>query len=528
MRESLATASALLVVSLSFVGAQPALFISPSTSAVTSTSSSSNKIPIAKRSQLKRADGSIDWAKANAHLARAHTKYAGTARNMERNAPEDAAKVLVERTEQQDAAILARRAWSTPGDVLEWDNEDPEMVLGRRSVSDKVFGGSAGKIRGGYKADVVSVVSGRSVIDLTARTTSVRAAVNRNPKNRPTAVRVAAKAAASSAAARTGNLPLTDYMDGQLWTGTISIGTPPVPFVIDFDTGSADLWIPSVNCTSAACQPHTKYDPSHSSTAAAVTQRKLAITYGDGSSTSGSVWTDKVSVGGLTALKQTFGAANSLSSDWQDDPMDGLLGMAYASISQLGAAPFFQNLIAQQTTAGSQFSFKLASANSELFLGGMNPSLFKAGSTSWAAVTSQTYWIIDAKTSLSSVPVATLGSFSAIIDTGTSVVVAPTASAAMFWATVPNSAPYGSGYYTYDCTSPPSPSFSFGGLTTSWTMSSDSLNLGRVSTGSSRCVGSIVGADVGVSSWIFGDTFLENVYSTFDFAANRVGFSQLA
>lgn len=83
----------------------------------------------------------------------------------------------------------------------------------------------------------------------------------------------------------------------------------------------------------------------------------------------------------------------------------------------------------------------------------------------------------------------------------------PLSSAQNFYAAVPGAAPYsgGGGYYTFPCSSVPSVSFTFPGGTTAWTIPQSMFNLGRVSSTSSQCVGSIVGQDVGLNGWILGD-----------------------
>ena len=54
--------------------------------------------------------------------------------------------------------------------------------------------------------------------------------------------------------------------------GQIQIGTPGQPINVCFDTGSADLWVPSMNCTTPSCLGHHRFNSQASSTYAVRTQ----------------------------------------------------------------------------------------------------------------------------------------------------------------------------------------------------------------------------------------------------------------
>lgn len=72
------------------------------------------------------------------------------------------------------------------------------------------------------------------------------------------------------------------------------------------------------------------------------------ISYGDGSSASGDVYTDTVKVGGVSFDKQAIEAATKASSEFtQNTEIDGLLGLAFSSINTVSPKPqktFFDNV----------------------------------------------------------------------------------------------------------------------------------------------------------------------------------------
>uniref|UniRef100_A0A8C6E637 Peptidase A1 domain-containing protein n=1 Tax=Moschus moschiferus TaxID=68415 RepID=A0A8C6E637_MOSMO len=73
--------------------------------------------------------------------------------------------------------------------------------------------------------------------------------------------------------------PLRNIMD-KLYVGNITIGTPPQEFQVIFDTGSSDLWVPSVFCNSTASM-HVMFRHLRSSTFRP-TRKIFSITYGSG------------------------------------------------------------------------------------------------------------------------------------------------------------------------------------------------------------------------------------------------------
>ncbi|KAJ7067092.1 acid protease [Mycena amicta] len=316
---------------------------------------------------------------------------------------------------------------------------------------------------------------------------------------------------------------LTDEEDDTEWAGTISIGTPAQKFLIDFDTGSSDLWVPSSSCTSSTCKSKTRYTASSSSTSSKKSGT-FTIQYGDGSTVSGPVYTDTVAVAGVKATKQYFSPVTTLSSSFNGDPIDGILGLAFPAISNLNENPFFYTADAAGNVDANQFGFYLASTGSELYLGGTNEDLYTGDIEFNSVDSSSGFWqATGAKVKVGSSSAVT--GFQTIIDSVRSPVVLFPSKANKLTASKGH---HDHAITSFPCDSPPEISFNWGGE--DWTISSDNINLGTTEDGSSDCVSSLAAQDLGLGTdvWLLGDSFMKNVYTVFDVDQEAVGFAALA
>ncbi|RSH95062.1 hypothetical protein EHS25_000148 [Saitozyma podzolica] len=357
----------------------------------------------------------------------------------------------------------------------------------------------------------------------------------------------------------TGNVSLIDVGVDASYAGQVTIGTPGQTFDVILDTGSADLWVADSQCSSSTCQSISLFTTTSSSTFSS-TNQPFSITYGSGTA-SGVIASDTVSMAGFSVTGQTFGAVNTTSSNLISNPLSGLMGLAWKSIAQTAATPFWQSLASSGQWSNQEMGFYLQrwrgvtgvtqveQSGGEFTMGGIDSSKY-TGSVNYISIASgdTDYWRIPVQGMTVQNGSVSLSSPQAAIDTGTTLIGVPSSILSTIYANIPGSEAMSastgySGYYQYPCSTTVSVTLQFGGL--SYSISNSDFNLGSFTRDTSMCTGAIfqmnltrntsVGnrTDDGDRSgnspiqWIVGASFLKNVYSVFRYNPTAIGFAAL-
>ncbi|CAO3624698.1 unnamed protein product [Cunninghamella blakesleeana] len=194
--------------------------------------------------------------------------------------------------------------------------------------------------------------------------------------------------------------PYKSYLyndDGTEYLISIFIGTPPQEFKVALDTGSGEIWVPSINCDIDLC-PHKRFNPNDSSTFQ-TTNQSFSIKYGIGNA-DGIYGKDIIKIGGIQIDEHQFGLAHStkdiimplnnknqmiITNDQQDKVVsNGILGLGFPTLTNSISIedgnrynPFIYSLMEKQQIDEPLFSIKMGTMydegwSGEILFGGID------------------------------------------------------------------------------------------------------------------------------------------------------------
>lgn len=190
---------------------------------------------------------------------------------------------------------------------------------------------------------------------------------------------------------------MTNLRDSQ-YVGPLKVGSQGDVLSVVYDTGSTNLWFASTLCTEGSCLKRRRYDPK-ASESFHEGNYDLNVRFGTGELT-GRQGIDDVEMANFKVRQQTFSLIEKEKGSIFDElDFEGILGLAFPSMSANGVTPFFDQVIQQsllETNAISFYFTKLPEDASAVFFGEPNAKLYK-GELVGLPVTEQHYWMVDLK-----------------------------------------------------------------------------------------------------------------------------------
>ncbi|RMZ88204.1 hypothetical protein DV736_g4573, partial [Chaetothyriales sp. CBS 134916] len=352
---------------------------------------------------------------------------------------------------------------------------------------------------------------------------AVRLAQAYNKFSRPVPTDIAT--AASSANGGEATATPEEYDEAYL----VSVSVGGQDLNLDFDTGSADLWVFSSELPASERVGHSYYDPTKSSNSKLLPGETWNISYGDGSSASGNVFGDNVDVGGITVTSQAVEAAETISSEFeQDTDIDGLVGLAFSSINTVSPDQqntFFQTSINEGLLGQHLFTADLKKGQPGTYDFGYIDSSKYTGDITYTAVdNSQGFWGFTADGYAFGDGTFVGRSYTGIADTGTTLLLLDDLIVDTYYLNI-SGASYSltDGGWVFP-SSADLPDFVVGINGAKLTIPGSYLKYAPTDDSGETTYGGLQSSD-GIGVNIFGDIFLKAVFVVFDNDNLQLGFA---
>ncbi|QRV75503.1 aspartyl protease [Ceratobasidium sp. AG-Ba] len=320
------------------------------------------------------------------------------------------------------------------------------------------------------------------------------------------------------------------------YLATIQLGTPPRDFSLLMDSGSADMWVGGEACKSqqgGGCGNHTFLGTQSSSSFKSL-GKTFQVTYGTGQ-VAGDIITDDVVIAGLKLPTHTFGVATVESVEFSsnDVPFDGLVGLAQSTLSNQKTLTPPESLAKAGLIQSAITSYKISRLadgknDGEITFGGIDETkIDPATVTTITNVNKNGFWEVPFSPSVNGKDLGLAGR-TAILDTGTSLIIAPPADALALHQQIPGAKSDGQGGFTIPCTTAAQVSFKMGNQ--DFTIDPRDLLFVPVNQNDLKgdCVSGIMSGQIGgAQEWLVGDVFLKNAYFSHDVGKNAITLAKL-
>lgn len=319
-----------------------------------------------------------------------------------------------------------------------------------------------------------------------------------------------------------------------LYLTNITIGTPAQSMIVDVDTGSSDLWVPGAGTKS----DFGTYDHTKSSTYKK-DKDGFRIGYGDGSSASGDWATETVNIGGFDVTGLEFGDATTQNVG------QSILGVGFKGNEAAAQGWFntftYDNLPIKMRDQGiinkaaySLYLNSLEATTGSILFGAIDKAKYSGDlatldivniDDSGSSTNEATAFFVDLKSIEGQEGSLTTSNYPALLDSGTTLIYAPSDVAKNMGA---HYGTYNStiGGYTLSCTTKGDDlKFNFEGKTISVPFKDLVFNINDLKMGADdQCLFGVLPSSS--NYYILGDGFLRSAYVYYNIDDSKIGIAQ--